>query len=85
MIEQIKETLGIDQKLEARLSGEYKLQDNNNETVAHIKITDVLSDPRLDSTVLYEIEETKNGVKETKKVSKPDLEEILNQEKWSKI
>ncbi len=85
MLEQIKDTLGIGQKLEARLNSEYKLQDKNDATVAHIKITNILSDPRLDASVLYEIEETKNSIKEIKKITKTDLEKILNEEKWSKI
>lgn len=85
MIEQILGNNSLEKTLETRLNGEYRLQNKEDETVSHIKITNILSNPLRDSIVLYEIEETKNGVKEIKKVLKEDLLKILKEENWLSI
>jgi hypothetical protein len=85
MLEQILGNNSLGQKLETRLNGEYKLQNKENETVSHIKIINILSNPLRDSVVLYEIEETKDGIKEVKKIIKEDLLKILKSESWLSI
>jgi hypothetical protein len=85
MIEQIIGDTNPEKALETRLNTEYKLQDKEGETISHIKITNILSNPLRDSVVLYEIEETKNGIKEVKKITKEDLLKILESESWLSI
>lgn len=85
MLEQITGNTNPEKALETRLYAEYKLQDKEGEMISYIKITNILSNPLRDSVVLYEIEETKNGVKEVKKIIKEDLLKILITESWSSI